>query len=243
MKYLALLLLVLASVPSFAQTSAGRKKVEAAYKFQEKLADSSATIEQVIEKWRRTAQDSAVRKDADALAIAYGCQGLLELQRGKKLLADSLLSQAIPLFRLTHSKAYFLVAYAELERELRHYDRAMHSYEEIVNTMDSVPELWNIDFYRASGYAPYAYAIDASFGIEQIGSADAGLHKRAVELLSTTMNRHPVDALGLMALVALHHLGAIQDEPYKFKLDLLCSRRPELRAVSEKFEKKLLSAK
>ena len=246
MKYIALVSLALlgpATIlaianPCSAQMSAGRRKVEAAYKFQEKLIDSTATIEEVIGKWSRIARDTDVRKDADALAISYGCEGLLELQQGKKFRADSLLIRAMPLFRLTRSKAYFLVAYAELERQIKHYDRAMRSYEEIVTTMDSMPELWDIQYYRASGYAPYAYAIDASLGIEQIGSMDAEYHKKAVELLSATMDRHPVDALGLMALVALHHLGAIQDVPYKFKLDLLCSRKPELRAVSETFDRK-----
>jgi hypothetical protein len=254
MKYLVLITCLLSAMvaPSFAQKSngkaspdisAGRKKVEDAYKFQNKLADSSVTIEAVIQNWGRTARDPNVRNDPDAQAIAYGCEGLLELQRGQNLRADSLLSRAMPLFRWKHSKESFLVTYAELDRQLKHYDRAVRSYQEITATMDSIPELWDITYYRQSGYAPYAYAIDACYGLEQIASADPDYHKKAVELLSSTMDRHPVDALGLMALVALHRLHAIPDEQCKFKLDLLCSRRPELRKVSDLFEKKFAEAK
>ncbi|HWF44002.1 MAG TPA: hypothetical protein VG537_05115 [Candidatus Kapabacteria bacterium] len=248
MKYLVLIVFLLSTnvSPSVAQksppdVSAGRKKVEDAYKFQNKLADSSVTVADVIQKWSRTERDPDVRKDPDAQAIAFGCEGLLELQRGQKLRADSLLSQAMPRFRWKHSKESFLVTYAELERQLKHYDRAVRSYQEIAATMDSIPELWDITYYRQSGYAPYAYAIDACYGLEQIASADADYHKKAVESLSATMDRHPVDALGLMALVALHRLHAISDEQYKFKLDLLCSRRPELRKVSDLFEKRLVA--
>ncbi len=226
-----------------AAVSPGRKKVEAAYTYQAKLADSSVTIDEVIQNWSDVARDRDVRQDADALAIAFGSEGLIDLQKGEKLLADSLLARAVPLFRLKHSKAYFLVAFADLDRDLHHYKRALQSYEEIVTTMDSLPELWDIQFYRESGYAPFAYAIDASLGITLIGKADAEYHKKAVELLTETMTKHPEDALGLMGLVALHDLGAIKNEPYKFKLDLLCSRKPELRSVSETFEKEFTKTK
>jgi tetratricopeptide (TPR) repeat protein len=219
--------------------SPGRQKLEAAFTYQSKLADSTVTIDEVIENWSAVARERDVRQDPEAVAIAFGSEGLLELQKGEKLRADSLLARSIPLFRLKHSKAYFLVAFADLERDLRHYKRALQAYDEIVNTMDSLPELWDIQFYRLSGYAPFAYAIDASLGIAQIGKADPEHHKKAIELLSETMGRHPEDALGLMDLVALHYLGAIKNEQYKFKLDLLCSRKPELRIVSETFEKEI----
>jgi hypothetical protein len=103
--------------------------------------------------------------------------------------------------------------------------------------MDSIPELWNIDYYRGSGYAPYAYAIDACLGMTRIAFADKGLHVQAVRQLAGVMEQHPEDALGIMALVSLHHVGAINDEAYKFKLDLIASRKPDLRDISEKFEK------
>ena len=45
-----------------------------------------------------------------------------------------------------------------------------------------------------------------------------------------------------MDLVALHELHAMSDEDYKFNVDLLCSRKPELRKVSDLFEKKFAEA-
>lgn len=241
MRSVFLLVLILLPSGAFAQTAPkvtpGRAKVEAGYKFQEKLNDSTATERQVIKNWSRIAQDTDVKRDPDALAIALSCEALERFKIGEKRMSDSIFARGIGKFRLKKSKAYFLVVYADLDRELNHYERAMDSYEEIITTMDSIPELWDIYFYRSSGYAPYAYAIDASLGISKIGMANADYHKRAVELLGDEMARHDGDALGIMALVCLHHLGAIKDESYKFKLDLAASRKPELRDVSETFEK------
>ncbi|MDP4200035.1 MAG: hypothetical protein Q8922_07545 [Bacteroidota bacterium] len=241
MRSIFLLILLLAPFAASAQTAPrptpGRAKVDAGYKYQEKLADSTATAKQVIKNWSRIAQDTDVRRDPDALAVALSCEALLRLQIGEKKIADSVFARGMGRFRLKKSKAYFLVVFSDLDRELNHYERAMNSYEEIITTMDSIPELWDIDFYRKSGYAVYAYAIDASLGITRIGMANADYHKRAVELLGDELDRHPNDALGVMALVCLHHLGAINNEAYKFKLDLACSRKPELRDASETFEK------
>src|SRR5438876_1350901 len=135
MKFLVLPFLFLVALPVFAQehsaVSPGRRKVDAAHKFQEKLADSSATIGQVIRRWSETAADSEVQKDRDALAIAYGSEGILEIQRGQDTRADSILKLAMLKFRKKSSKAYFLVAYAELERDLKHYHGAMTAYAEI----------------------------------------------------------------------------------------------------------------
>jgi len=248
MRYLALILAVLFVInhSSNAQApengSKGRKKVEEAYAFQNKLLDSTATINEVIQKWRATASDPSVRKDPDALAIVYGCEGLLEIQNGENQKADSLLKKALPLFRIRESKASFLVSYADFERGLHHNAQAMRANEEIVKTMDSIPALNDIPFYQESGYAPYAYAIDASFGMAQIAASDSSQRKKTIELLTSTMKRHPQDALGLMDAVALHHLHAMSDEDYKFKVDLLCSRKPELRKVSDLFEKKFSEA-
>ncbi|HET6400720.1 MAG TPA: hypothetical protein VFH95_04895 [Candidatus Kapabacteria bacterium] len=248
MRYLVLTLVFIAAVPrsSNAQTirkeSEGRKIVQEAYDFQSKLLDSTATIDQVIQKWSATAANPAVRKDPDAQAIAYGCEGLLEIQKGDNEKADSLLKKALPLFRIRESKAPILVTYAEFERGLHHDKQAMRANEEIVETMDSIPALEDIPFYFASGYAPYAYAIDASFGMAQIALEDSSQHRQAITLLTNTLKRHPGDALGLMDITALHRLHAMSDEDYKFKVDLLCSRKPELRKVSDLFEKKFAEA-
>ena len=141
------------------------------------------------------------------------------------------------------SQAYFLVAFAELDRELKHYSRAMKSYDEILNSMDSMPELWDIEFYRLSGYAPYAYSITAALGVGRVAKADAQYRKHATELLNSSFDRHPNDAAGLMDSVALHHFGGIKDADYKFKIDVMCSWKPELRKISDTFEKEMRSHK
>ncbi|MFI5201462.1 MAG: hypothetical protein ACHQNE_03665 [Candidatus Kapaibacterium sp.] len=228
----------LANAQAIRRESEGRKIVQEAYAFQSKLLDSTATIDQVIQKWSATAQNPYVRKDPDAQAIAYGCEGLLEMQKGKNVRADSLFKKSLPLFRIRESKAPILVTYANFERTIHHNAQSMRADEEIVKTMDSIPQLDEIPFYHASGYAPYAYAIDASFGMGQIALADSGQRKKAIELLSQTLKRHPGDALGLMDLTALHRLHAMSDEDYKFKVDVLCSRKPELQTVSVLFERK-----
>ncbi|HZK75285.1 MAG TPA: hypothetical protein VFD13_00095 [Candidatus Kapabacteria bacterium] len=222
--------------------SKGREIVQEAYQFQNKLLDSTATIDEVIQKWSATAANPYVHKDPDAQAIAYGCEALLEIQKGENEKADSVFKKALPLFRIRESKAPILVTYADFERGIHHDAASLRADEEIVKTMDSIPQLDDIPFYHASGYAPYAYAIDASFGMAQIALADSSERKHAIELLRGTMNRHLDDALGLMDGVALHHLHAMSDEDYKFTIDLLCSRKPELRKVSDLFEKKFAEA-
>ena len=225
--------------PRAAAPSLGRRKVEDAVAYQSKLADSSVTMSEVIKNWQDVVGDADVKKDVDALAIAYGSLGLLLAQDGQKAIADSTLAYAIPLFRLKHSKAYFLVSFANLDRELHRYSRALDSYKEIITTLDSMAELWDIDFYRLSGYAPYAYAIDASHGTMTIAETDKTYRKRAIAILSAALDRHPSDALGLFEMVALKRLGVMKPERYAFKTKELYSRKPELRAVGEKFEKEL----
>jgi tetratricopeptide (TPR) repeat protein len=230
-------------VHSQSKESKGRAIVQAAVAYQSKLQDSTVTLEDVLQHWRVTARDPEVRKDQDALAIAYGCEALIEIQKGESHKADSLFRKALPLFRFKSSKESILVAYAEFERGVKNNADAMRAYDEIVHTMDSVGALWDIEYYRLSGYAPYAYAIDASFGMAQIAVTDQKQKKKAIELLQNTFDRHPNDALGMMTIVALHRLGAMDDEAYKFQVDLLCSRKPELRNVNDLFEKKFKEAK
>lgn len=220
----------------------GRAVVQAAFDYQNKLQDSSVTLDDVIEHWSATARNPDVRKDTDALAIAFGCEAMLEIKKRDNRKADSLFRKALPLFQYRSSKASVVVAYAEFERGLRNYTAAMGAYSEIVNTMDSVPALWDIQYYRLSGYAPYAYAIDACFGMEQIAFKDSRQKKKAVELLQYAFDRHPNDALGMMAIVALRRLNILDPEEYRFKVDLLCSRKPELRKVNDLFEKKFNEA-
>ncbi len=251
MKQIVILFFTAVIFPCFAHSqtkepqpeeSQGRQIVRSAFAFQNKLQDSSATLDQVIQNWSNAASNSEVRKDKDALAIAYGSEGVLEIQKGEKHKADSLLRKSLPLFQYRWSKAPILVAYAEFERGLKSDAAAMGAYDEIVHTMDSVAALWNIQFYRLSGYAPYAYAIDACYGMVQIADRDAKEKKKAISVIQYALDKHPDDALGMMAIVALHRLGALDDEAYKFKVDLLCSRRPELRKANDLFEKKFTEA-
>jgi tetratricopeptide (TPR) repeat protein len=226
-----------------AKESKGRAIIRSAFAYQDKLQDTTATLDDVIQVWASAASNPEVRKDTDALAIAYGSEGVLEIQKNEPHKADSLFRKALPLFRFRSSKAPILVAYAEFERLQKNDDAAMRAYDEIVHTMDSVGALWNITYYRLSGYAPFAYAIDAEFGMEQIAASDAKEKKKAIELLQNCFDRHPNNAIGMMAIVALHRLGALNDKDYKFKVDLLCSREPDLRKTNDLFEKKFNEAK
>lgn len=245
MRLFLLCLSITLATPVFAQRSndskmtAGRKKVEAAYTYQSRLADSSVTIAQVIEKWRSIAKDPEVRSDKDALAVALGCEGLLEMQRKQPLLADSLLSTALPLFRLRKSKAYFLVAYAELERTLNRNIAAVRAYREIMETLDSVAELDRIDYYRLSGYAPYAYAIDAAYQLAKIAEHDPDQRPAAIAILKRSMKRSHANPLTLMCATALKRIDPDNAPDYEFQINLLCSRKPDDRALADTFAKRL----
>ena len=246
MKSIIILLFVAAIIPCVAhaqqEESEGRKIIRSGFAYQDKLQDSSATLDDVIRFWSNAAYNPEVRKDSDALAIALGCEGVLEIRKGEKHKADSLFRKALPLFKFRSSKASILVAYAEFERGEKKNAEAMRAYDEIVNTMDSIGALWDIRFYRMSGYAPFAYAIDAEFGMEQIAASDPSQKKKAVDLLTKSLDHHPENAIGMMAIVALHRLGAMDNETYKFKVDLLCSRKPELRRTNDLFERKFSEA-
>ncbi|GEM_PF-2317056 len=241
MRRSVIFLFILTAVPGWVlaqSVTKGRELVQEAAEFQNKLADSSVTLDQVIQKWSETAAQPDVKKDPDAEAIAFGSGAVLEIQKGNSKAADSLFKRSLPLFRLRESKAPILVAYAEWTRANGHNMAAIRAYDEIVHTMDSIPELWNIEYYRLSGYAPYAYAIDACFGLEQIAASDPIEKMDALKLLKNTLERHPNDALGMMAVVALHRLGEMKNDNYKFNVDLMCSRKPELRGVNDLFERK-----
>jgi hypothetical protein len=203
------------------------------------LADSSVTIQQVIEKWRTLAKDPEVRSDKDALAVALGCEGLLEMQRHDLMRADSLLSTALPLFRLRKSKAYFLVAYAELERTLDRNVAAVRAYREIIETLDSVAELDRIDYYRLSGYAPYAYAIDAAYELARIAENDTTQRPAAIAILKRAMKKSHANPVTLMCATALKRIDTGNAPDYEFQINLICSRKPEDRALADKFAKRL----
>jgi hypothetical protein len=214
----------------------GKKLVEDAFAYQRKLMRGLVTLPDAVANWSKTAKDPEVRKDRDALAIAYGCEGLMLLEQGETLKADSALTLAMPLFKYRKTKAYFIVALAGLDKKLSFYEKALGLYDEILHEMDSLPELDDISFYHASGYAPYAYGIDAALGTALIGGSKEEFRDRAVFLLRETAARHTTDALGAMSYVALAHIDKSKQSEYKFNLDLLCSRKPELRKAADNFD-------
>jgi len=221
-------------VPS--QPTAGKKEVEEAFGFQRRLLRGLETIDAVIKNWARTARLANVRKDPDALAISYGCEALMEIERDSAGRADSLLKHAMPLFKYKDSKSYFLVALAQLESKRSFYDQSFRYYSEILSNFDSLDALKDITFYSESGYAPYAYGIDAALHIANLGRSLPELQKPAIELLEAAANKHPIDALGLMSLTALKHLDSMHVADYSFRIEQLISRKPELRKASDKFE-------
>jgi hypothetical protein len=145
----------------------------------------------------------------------------------------------MPLFRLRKSKAYFLVAYAELERTLERNVAAVRAYREILETLDSVPELDRIEFYRLSGYAPFAYAIDAAYGLAKVAEADSSVRPTAIKILKTAMKRHSSKPVTLMCATALKRIDRANASDYDFQINLVCSRSPESRSLADKFEKRL----
>ncbi len=218
------------------QPTAGKKEVEKAFQFQRRLLHGLETIDTVIKNWARTAKLAEVKKDPDALGISYGCEGLMEIERDSASRADSLLKRAMPLFKYKDSKSYFLVALAQLETRRSFYDQSFRVYSEILNNFDSLDALKDITFYSESGYAPYAYGIDAALHIANLGRSLPELRNPAIELLEAAAIKHPIDALGLMSLTALKHLDSTHVQDYNFRIEQLCSRKPELRKASDKFE-------
>jgi hypothetical protein len=221
-------------VPS--QPTAGKKEVEKAFQFQRRLLHGLETIDTVIKNWARTAKLADVKKDPDALGIIYGCEGLMEIERDSASRADSLLKLAMPYFKYKDSKSYFLVALAQLETKRSFYDESFRVYTEILNNFDSLDALKDITFYSESGYAPYAYGIDAALHIANLGLSLPELHNPAIALLELSANKHSIDALGLMALTGLKHLDTARVADYNFRIEQLCSRKPDLRKASDKFE-------
>jgi hypothetical protein len=228
-------------VPS--QPTAGKKDVEKAFQFQRRLLHGLETIDTVIKNWARTATLANVKKDHDALAISFGCEGLMEIERDSFSRADSLLKKAMPLFKYKDSKSYFLVALAQLESKRSFYDQAFRVYAEILTNFDSLDALKDITFYSESGYAAYAYGIDAALHITNLGRSIPQFLTPAIQVLQRAASKHPVDALGLMALTGLKYLDSANVADYIFKIEQLCSRKADLRKVADKFELQFAEAK
>ncbi|MEO6939444.1 MAG: hypothetical protein ABI444_04795 [Candidatus Kapaibacterium sp.] len=226
-----------------APVTAGKKKVEDAFAFQRRLLRGLETIDSVIKRWSATAKMAPVKKDSDALGIAYGSEGLMEIERDSLNRADSLLRRAVPLFLYRNSEAYFVVALAQLESKRNFYDRSVELYAMVLDQFDSLDALNDIDYYANSGYAVYAYGIDAALHIAAIGGSIPQLNQRAVGLLLAAAERHPYDEIGLMAYTGLKHIHKEKAEDYAFKIELICSTRSAMRKTAVKFEKQFSELK
>jgi len=162
---------------------------------------------------------------------------LMEIERDSSDRADSLIKRAMPLFKYKDSKSYFVLALAQLEAKRSMYIESFYYYRELLVNFDSLDALKDITFYNESGYAPYAYAIDAALHLTNYGLSIKEFKEEAIFLLKRAAAKHEVDALGLMCYTALKHIDHDHTEDYNFQIEQLCSRKPELRKASDKFEK------
>jgi tetratricopeptide (TPR) repeat protein len=217
--------------------SKGKERVQQAMAFQAQLKKGTTSLGEVREEWKRAVNDPSVKKDKDALAIALSSQAIVERDMGDLPTADSLFESAMPLFQLKASKAYFLVTLANVKKELKRFSDAMESFTEIANDFDSLPQLRQIAFYANSGYADYAYAIDAARNITLLGLNNPSLKSKAIRVLDGVVKKHPADELGLMALVGLAKLDTENLKHRDFQKEFLFSKKQEMRDLADKFAK------
>jgi hypothetical protein len=215
--------------------SPGRKKVEAVYGYQNKVTRGQETIVGILDRWQKLVKDPEVRRDKDALAIAYGCMGLMELERDDKAKADSLLTLAMGYFKIKRSKARFLVSLAKLKNDRGLFTQSIDYYGEILTKYDSLPELNEIEYFKRSGYGEQAYAIDAALNITKIARSNAKLFNRGVDFLERGATKRT--ASGLMCLVALEHLNSSKRETYIKQRETLIALKPELTTAQNNFQK------
>lgn len=215
----------------------GKQRVQEAMAFQAQLKKGTTSLNEVREEWKRAVNDPSVKKDKDALAIALSSQAIAERDMGSLEVADSLFEVAMPLFQLKASKAYFLVTHASVKKDLKHFVEAMTSYTEIVNDFDSLPQLRQIAFYANSGYADYAYGIDAARNITLLGLNNPSLKAKAIRVLDGVVKKHPLNELGLMAITGLTKLDTENVKHRDFQKEYLFSKKRDMRELADKFAK------
>lgn len=215
----------------------GKQRVQEAMAFQAQLKKGTTSLNEVREEWKRAVNDPSVKKDKDALAIALSSQAIVERDMGDLNAADSLFEVAMPLFQLKASKAYFLVTHASVKKELKRFSAAMDSYTEIANDFDSLPQLRQISFYANSGYADYAYGIDAARNVTLLGLNNPSLKAKAIRVLDGVVKKHPLNELGLMALVGLTKLDTENLKHRDFQKEYLFSKKRDMRELADKFAK------
>jgi hypothetical protein len=234
---LVLLLLLCSNIAAAQKLSKGKERIQAAMAFQTKLKKGSTSLSEVRQEWQKAVKDPDVKKDLDALAIGLSSLAIVERDLGNPAVADSLFEVAMLMFQLKASKAYFLVTHASVKTELKKISQAMDAYTEIATDFDSLPQLRQIDFYANSGYADYAYAIDATRNITKLGINNPSLKAKAIRVLDGVIKKHPANELGLMAITGLLKLDTENQKKREFQREFLHSKRSGLRELGDKFAK------
>jgi hypothetical protein len=240
MRFLLLLLPFLIASQSIAQPlSKGKQRLREALEFQSALSKGSTSLMDVRDEWERASKDPEVRKDKDALAIAYASRAIVERDLAHPEKADSLFTLAMPLFELKASKAYFLLTHANLKRDNNDASGALKLFAEIATDFDSLPQLNGISFYAKSGYAELAYGIDAARNIALLGFNNQQLKSRSVKALNDILRDHASDQLGLMALIGLEKLDGANQKKYQAKKEKLIAKKEAFRDLATDFAKEL----
>lgn len=235
---LLILLAVFASSQAIAQDlTKGKLRVQEAMTYQGKIKSGKISLVDVRDEWHRATRDPEVKKDRDALAIAYASMALVVRDLGELESADSLLKIAMADFQLKSSKAFFLLSHANLKRDLKKNSESLDLFTELVTDFDSLPQLKKITFYAKSGYAELAYGIDAARNIALIGSNNQKLKPRAIKALEVVAKEHPSDELGLMALVGLKKLDSANAERHDARMEALFGKKGSLRELAIEFSK------
>lgn len=198
--------LFVAANASAQDLSPGKLRLKEVMEFQGQLKEGNTSLMDVRDQWIRAANDPVVRKERDALAIAYASRATLERDLGNIDVADSLLTLAMPIFETKSSKAFFLLTQANLKKLSRKQPGALKLFAELATEFDSLPQLKDIKYYAKSGYAELAYAIDACRQITLLAMSNVKLQPDAIKTLNLVAKKHPNDQLGLMALIGLSQL-------------------------------------
>lgn len=237
--FLSVFLLIVSFDLSAQTLSKGKERLQDAMMIQGQLGKGKVSLSEVRDEWRKATKDPIVKKDRDALAIAYASLAIVERNLDNLQTADSLFELSMPLFELQASKAYFLLAHANLQRDMNLGKQALASFTEIATDFDNLPQLKQIKFYAASGYAERAYAIDAVRNICLIGMRNTTLTASALATLQSVVKEHPSDELGLVALVASVKLDSKNAAKHEKKIESLIAKRATFADLRDSFSKEL----
>jgi hypothetical protein len=220
-----LLVLLFATTTTAQELSPGKLRLKEVMEFQGKLKEGNTSLMDVRDQWIQAAKDPVVRKERDALAIAYASRATVERDLEHIETADSLFTLAMPIFETKSSKAFFLLSHANLKKFSGKHSGALKLFSELASEFDSLPQLKDIKFYAKSGYAELAYAIDATRQITLLAMSNVKLRNDAVKTLNAVLKKHPNDQLGLMALTGLEKLDAKNAKSYDARKQKLIGKK------------------